>query len=117
MIIVNFPKSNSDFLNYLLEQLHGIDDVTYRAMMGGYVVYYRNKVVGGIYYDRLMVKNISSAKSFMKDFTLEVPYEGAKEMILVKEVDNTNYLKDLFDSMFDELPEPKIKNKRKSLTT
>ena len=105
-------SSSKNYLNYILEQLGNLDGITYRAMMGEYILYYRGKIVGGIYDDRLLVKNISSAKAYMKEFTYELPYEGAKEMIIVEEVDNKNFLTELINSMYDELPEPKIKKKK-----
>ena len=105
-------SSSKEYLNYILEQIGNLEGITYRAMMGEYILYYRGKIVGGLYDDRLLVKNISSAKAYMKDFTYELPYDGAKEMILVEEVDNKNYLTELFNIMYDELPEPKIKNKK-----
>lgn len=101
--------SNKEYLDYILEQLSELDEITYRAMMGEYIIYYRGKIVGGIYDDRLLVKPVKSAFALMPDATFELPYEGAKEMLLVDDVDNRDFLADLFNAMYDELPLPKKK--------
>ena len=81
-------------------------------MMGEYVIYYKGKIVGGIYDDRLLVKPVKSAIAYMPAAVYELPYEGAKEMLLVDEVDDSEYLTGLFEAMYDELPEPKPKKKK-----
>ncbi len=104
--------SSKDYLQFILEQLSELEDITYRAMMGEYIIYYRGKVVGGIYDDRLLVKPVKSAISYMPAVSYELPYEGAKEMLLVDEVDNKEFLTGLFQAMYDELPAPKAKKKK-----
>ena len=101
--------SSKEYLDYVLEQLSGVDEITYRAMMGEYIIYYRTKVIGGIYDDRFLVKNIKSARNLMPDADLELPYEGAKEMLLVDDIENKEFLKDLLEAMYGELPAPKKK--------
>lgn len=101
--------SSKEYLNYILEQLSCLDEVTYRAMMGEYIIYYRGKIVGGIYDDRLLVKPVKSAVNYMPTVTYELPYDGAKEMLLVEETDNKDFLVGLFQIMYDELPFPKPK--------
>ncbi len=101
--------SSKEYLEFILEQLSELDDVTYRAMMGEYILYYRGKIVGGIYDDRLLVKPVKSAVALMPDATFELPYEGAKEMLLVDDVDDKDFLAELFNAMYDELPLPKKK--------
>ena len=101
--------SSKAFLDFVLEQLSELEEITYRAMMGEYILYYRGKIVGGIYDDRLLVKPVKSAISLMPDATYELPYEGAKEMLLVDDVDSKVFLTKLFDAMYDELPAPKRK--------
>ena len=93
----------------ILEQLSELEDVSYRAMMGEYIIYYRGKVVGGIYDDRFLVKPTNSAVAMMPDADLEIPYKGAKEMLLVDNVDNREFLQELLEAMFDDLPAPKKK--------
>ena len=105
--------SSKDYLTFILEQLSSLGGVTYRAMMGEYILYFRDKIVGGIYDNRLLVKPVSSAIALMPTVTYELPYEGAKEMLLVDDVDNKEFLCNLFLSMYDELPAPK-KNKNDS---
>lgn len=101
--------SSKEYLDYILEQLSELEEITHRAMMGEYILYYRGKIVGGIYDDRLLVKPVKSAVSLMPDATYELPYEGAKEMLLVDDVDNKDFLTQLFNAMYDELPNPKKK--------
>ena len=96
-------------MDFILEQLSGLDEITYKAMMGEYIIYYRGKIVGGIYDDRFLVKNVKTAREMMPDADLELPYEGAKEMLLVDDVDNKEFLRELLEVMYDELPEPKKK--------
>ena len=106
--------SSKDYLQFVLEQLSELQEITYRAMMGEFIIYYRGKIVGGIYDDRLLVKPTKSAISYMPTVTYEIPYENAKEMLLVEEVDNKDFLTGLFDVMYDELPTPKPKKKKAS---
>ena len=101
--------SSKEYLDFILEQLSDLDDISCKAMMGEYIIYYKGKIVGGIYDDRFLVKNAKAAKEMMPDGLLELPYEGAKEMLLVDEVDNREFLNELLDAMYDELPEPKKK--------
>ena len=104
--------SSKDYLQFILEQLSDLEEITYRSMMGEYIIYYRGKIVGGIYDDRLLVKPIKSAISYMQTASYELPYDGAKEMLLVEDVDNKEFLTDLFNAMYDELPAPKPKKKK-----
>ena len=102
--------SNKNYLTFVLEQLSDLDDISYRAMMGEYILYFRGKIIGGIYDDRLLVKPVQSAISLMPTAAYELPYEGAKEMLLVEDIDNREFLCNLFLSMYEELPAPKKKN-------
>ena len=99
--------SSKEYLDFILDQLSLADGITYRAMMGEYIIYYRGKVVGGIYDDRFLVKPVKSAFAMMPDADMELPYEGAKEMILVDNVDDKEFLKELMEAIYDELPNPK----------
>ena len=101
--------SSKEYLEFVLEQLSELEDISFRAMMGEYIIYYRGKVIGGIYDDRFLVKQTKTALKMMPDADLELPYEGAKEMIMVDDVDNRDFLKELFEAMYDELPAPKKK--------
>ena len=95
------------YLDYILEQLSELDDVTYRAMMGEYIIYYRGKVIGGIYDDRFLVKPTKSAVALMPDADEELPYEGAKRMLLVDNVEDRDFLRELIEAIYEELPAPK----------
>ena len=101
--------SSKDYLDFILEQLSGLEEITYKAMMGEFVIYYRGKIVGGLYDDRFLVKPVKSAIELMPTATYELPYDGAKEMLLVNDVENKEFLGTLFDAMYDELPAPKKK--------
>ena len=105
----NKMASSQKYLDYVLEQLNGLEDITYRKMMGEYILYYQGKIVGGIYDDRLLVKPVTSAITYMKEPVYEYPYTGAKEMLLVKEVDDSSFIKGLFKVMVDELSMTKKK--------
>ena len=101
--------SNKEYLEFIMEQLAGLEDVSWRAMMGEYIIYYRGKIVGGIYDDRFLVKPVEAARAMMPEAELEQPYEGAKEMLLVDDVDDREFLCELLEAMYDELPTPKKK--------
>ena len=101
--------SSKEYLDFIMDQLSGLDEVSHRAMMGEYIIYYRGKIVGGIYDDRFLVKPTKSAKAKMPEADMEVPYEGAKEMLLVDNVENRDFLRDLLEAMYDELPAAKKK--------
>ena len=104
--------SNKEYLQFIIEQLSGLEDITYKAMMGEYIIYYRGKIVGGIYDDRFLVKPVKSAIKLMPDAEYELPYEGARAMLLVDDVDNKSFLVDLVNEMYEELPAPKAKKKK-----
>ena len=104
--------SSKEYLTFILEQLSDLEGISYRAMMGEYIIYYREKIVGGIYDDRLLAKPVKSAVSLMPNAIYELPYDGAKEMLLVDEVDNKEFLTGLFHAMYDELPALKPKKKK-----
>ncbi len=104
--------SSREYLDFILGQLSGLEEVTYRAMMGEFILYYRGRIVGGIYDDRLLVKPVKAAVSRMPEAPQELPYEGAKPMLLVENVDDRDFLAELFRAMYEELPAPKPKKRR-----
>lgn len=99
--------SSKAYLAFILEQLSEADGVTYRPMMGEYILYCRGKIVGGIYDDRFLVKPTKSALAMMPDAARDLPYDGAKKMLLVDNVEDKAFLRDLLDAMYPELPAPK----------
>ncbi|MBQ5952595.1 MAG: TfoX/Sxy family protein [Lachnospiraceae bacterium] len=101
--------SSKEYLDFILEQLSELDDISYRAMMGEYIIYYRGRIVGGIYDDRFLVKPTKSVLAMMPNADMELPYEGAKEMLLVDDVENKEFLRELLEAMYPELPVPKKK--------
>ena len=107
--------SSKKYLDFILEQVSGLDNVSYKAMMGEFIIYYNGKIIGGIYDDRLLVKPVQSAINYMPNVVYELPYDGAKEMLLVDDVDNKGFLIGLFDAMYDDLPAPKSKKKNNKI--
>ena len=103
--------SSKEYLEYILEQLSDLEDITYRAMMGEYILYYRGKIFGGVYDDRFLIKPVKIAKEMMPDADMELPYDGAKEMLLVDDVENREFLKELIEAMYEELPAPRKRKK------
>lgn len=99
--------SSKEFLEYVLEQLSTLEEISYRAMMGEYIIYYRGKIIGGIYDDYFLVKPVKAAKALMPNADMELPYEGAKEMLLVEEMENREFLRELVEAMYEELPAPR----------
>jgi len=96
--------SSKEYIEFVLDQCNGLSA---RAMMGEYVLYYGGKVVGGVYDNRLLVKPTPSAKALMSNAEYQLPYEGAKEMLLVEDIENRDFLRQLFEAIYEELPEPK----------
>lgn len=99
--------SSRGYLNFILDQLSDLDGISHRAMMGEYVIYYRGKVIGGIYDDRFLVKPTKSAAAMMPDAEQELPYEGAKKMLLVDNIEDRAFLKALLEAMYEDLPAAK----------
>lgn len=101
--------TSKQYLEFVLDQLSLLEDISYRAMMGEYIVYYQGKIIGGVYDDRFLVKSTQSAKRMMPDAPYESPYAGAKEMLLVERIEDKAFLRELVSSMAAELPAPKKK--------
>ena len=107
--------SSREYLEFILGQLSGLEEITHRAMMGEYILYYRGKVIGGIYDDRLLVKPVPAAVSRMPEALRELPYEGARPMLLVGNVDDREFLTEQIGAMYEERPAPKPKKRRQAL--
>ena len=101
--------TRKEYRDFVLDQLSGLEDISCRAMMGEYVLYYRGKVIGGIYDDRFLVKPVKSSVAMMPHAPLELPYEGAKEMLLVDNLEDREFLQNLLVAIYEELPAPKPK--------
>jgi TfoX/Sxy family transcriptional regulator of competence genes len=104
--------SSKGYLEFIMEQLSALDGISYRAMMGEYIIYCRGKIVGGIYDDRFLVKQTSAAEQLMPGAPHELPYPGAKAMLLVENVDDRDFLCSLVEAMYGELPEPRKRKQR-----
>ena len=103
--------SSKEYLDYILEQLSGIDDISYRTMMGEYIIYYKGKVIGGIYDNRFLVKETKSSALMLKDAGRELPYQSAKEMFLIEDTYDIDFFIELFEKMYLELKAPKKRGK------
>ena len=108
--------SDKSYLEFILDQLSGFEDISWRAMMGEFILYYRGKVLGGIFDNRFLVKPTPAAAAMMPEASREIPYPGGKEMLLVDNVDDRSFLEVLLPAMADELPEPKMKSPPKRHT-
>ena len=104
--------SSKEYSDFILEQLTGLEGISYRAMMGEYILYYKNKVIGGIYDNRFLLKITESSEKFIPNAKIKIPYEGAKGMLLFDDFENKEFLVELFEKMYEELPMPKIKKKK-----
>lgn len=104
--------SSQEYLDFIIGQLDKLNDISYRKMMGEYILYFQGKVFGGIYDDRFLVKITKASKQLMLGATEELPYDGAKPMLLVDNVDNKELLCELITEMYKELPYPKVKKKK-----
>ena len=102
--------SDKEYLDFVLDQLSDLDGISHRAMMGEYILYFRDKIIGGIYDNRLLVKPTASAREMMPEAVSEAPYDGAKEMLLVDEIDDREFLTKLILAMYDELPAQRKKS-------
>lgn len=98
--------SSKEYLDYVQEQLRNLEDVSFRPMMGEYILYYQGKVIGGIYDDRFLVKATVSAEKLLPKATREFPYEGAKEM-LAADIDDTELMERLVPAIAEDLPVPR----------
>lgn len=103
--------STKEYLDFILEQFSVLEEISHRPMMGEYILYYRGRIIGGIYDNRFLIKPVSAARALMLDARMEIPYDGAKEMLLVDNVDDAEFLKVLIEAIYPELPEKKKKVK------
>ena len=101
--------SSKAYLDFIMEQLSLLEQISYRKMMGEYIIYYQGKIIGGIYDDRFLLKPVKTVQSLLPDFTYEIPYEGAKPMILAENIEDKEFMAKLIMAMYDELPAPKSK--------
>lgn len=105
-------STTKDYAEYIFDVLSEDESVSWRMMMGEYIIYYNGKVVGGLYDNRFLVKTVPSAVKLMPEAVKELPYEGAKEMLLVENTDDREFLTALLREIANDLPEPKKKRKK-----
>ncbi|MBQ6655612.1 MAG: TfoX/Sxy family protein [Erysipelotrichaceae bacterium] len=105
--------STMEYLQFVLDRLEQLDDISWRTMMGEFIIYYRGKIIGGVYDDRFLIKPTASAQEMLPEAEMVQPYEGAKEMLLVEEGVSGELLSELVEKMYEELPQPKGKKRRK----
>lgn len=96
-------SSTREYLDFIMDQLSELGEVSYRAMMGEYVIYYRGKVVAGIYDDRFLVKPTPGARRILPNASMEIPYPGGKAMIMIEDIENRDLLRTLFDAIYTDL--------------
>lgn len=104
--------TSKEFLNFVLDQLSDLGGITYRQMMGEYIIYYGGKIAAYLCDNRMLIKPVKSAFAMMPGAPLEAPYDGAKEMLLAENIDDREFMTALFRAIYDELPEPKPKKKK-----
>ena len=85
--------TTKDYRDFILEQLNLLDNITCKSMMGEYLLYYNGLLFGGIYDNRLLIKIVDSNKKY--NMQESIPYESAKPMYLVDDVDNQEVLRDI----------------------
>lgn len=105
--------TSKDYINFISDQLSGLEGIVCRSMMGEYIIYYKGKIAAYVCDNRLLVKPVEAAKTYIPDGIYEPPYEGAKDMLLVENVDSAEYLRGLFEVIYEELPVPKKKKREK----
>lgn len=105
-------STSSEYLEFILEQLSGLDSITHKKMMGEYIIYYQGRIAALLCDERMLIKPVPSAIKMMPDADYEPPYEGAKDMLLCDNVDDKDFLEKLFKTIYPELPEPKKKTKK-----
>ena len=103
--------SSKEYLAFILDQLSELEEISYRPMMGEYILYYRGKIIGGIYDNRLLLKSVKVVMDQLGQTRLERPYQGAKEMILLEDLEDQSFLARLIKDMYEFLPAPKVKKK------
>ena len=103
--------SSKEYLAFILDQFSELEEMSYRQMMGEYILYYHGKVIGGIYDNRLLLKSVKVIMDQLGQTRLERPYEGAKEMILIEDLEDKSFLARLIRDMYEVLPAPKVKKK------
>ena len=104
--------TSKDYINFIMEQLSALDGVETRRMMGEYIICFRGKIAAYVCDNRLLVKLVPAAEKYLPGARHEPPYDGAKDMLLVEDVDNPDFLTGLFEAIYDELPAPKPKKKK-----
>ena len=103
--------SSKEYLDFIIEQLSELEEMSYRPMMGEYILYYRGRIIGGIYDNRLLLKPVKAIMGQLGQTRLERPYEGAKEMILIEDLEDKLFLARLIKEMYEVFPAPKVKKK------
>lgn len=104
--------TSKEYLRFVLDQLSDLEGISYKQMMGEYIIYYKGKLAAYVCDNRVLIKPVKSALSLMPEAPLQAPYEGAKEMLLAENIDDRDFMTELFRAIYDDLLEPKPKKKR-----
>lgn len=94
--------SSREYLDFILDQYRELDGISYRPMMGEFILYYKGVVFGGVYDDRFLVKPLESAKEIIPNAKLVIPYPGSKGLLLVPDVDDEDTLIKLAKAIYEE---------------
>ena len=97
--------TSKEYKDFIIDQLELLDNITYKAMMGEFLLYYNDVLFGGIYDNRLLVKIVDTNKKY--NMSKQIPYESAKPMYLVEDVDNKELLKEIIIETCKGLPNKK----------
>lgn len=101
--------TSKEYLSYILDQLSSVDGITHRGMMGEYTLYINGRLAAYLCDDRLLIMPLPAAQRLLPNAPREAPYPGAKDMLLVEETDDADFLVRLFEDIYPELPAPKAK--------
>ncbi|MGM9663382.1 MAG: TfoX/Sxy family protein [Eubacteriales bacterium] len=104
--------TSKEYLRFVLDRLSDLEGISYKQMMGEYIIYYKGKIAAYVCDNRVLIKPVKSALSLMPEAPLQAPYEGAKEMLLAENIDDKGFMTELFRAIYDDLPEPKPKKKQ-----
>lgn len=109
--------TTKEFHDYVVDSLQRIGNISTKRMMGEYCIYYRDKLIGDICDNTLFLKSTESVLRLMPDAERAYPYEGSKTLMsVVEDVENTELMKVVLNAMYEELPEPKKREKKTKKT-
>lgn len=112
MVYCFFMATSKEYIDFIIDQLSLLDGITFRKMMGEYIIYLNEKIAAYVCDERLLVKITPTAQKMLPTAPVEPPYPGAKDMLLVENVDNREFLAKLFTALEPEMTLPKKKKQK-----